>query len=286
MSPRKVLLSLLIVLPLPACQGPADRPEADIPATVSPSTRPGPDPRFVFAVKGDWGAATPEQAAVTSRMCEVRKSTPFDVVVTTGDNFSDPDGMATQANYFGPEACLTDHPGHQWRAVWGNHDVAADATETVLGAERNYTWTAGPAQFFMLDSNRVADGAQTDWLAAELAASAAQVKVAVFHHPGLTAGLHEPSVAVQQRWMPMFEQHGVNLVLNGHNHGYEHSVLNGVHYVVTGGGGATIYPCVNDPPSLVSCVAVNHFLVVEIEGSKISVTAVGVEGETVDRWSL
>lgn len=286
MSLRKVLLCLLIVLLPAACEGPADRPDPGRPASVPPPARPGPDPKVVFAVKGDWGVATREQAAVTSRMCEVRKSTPFDIVITTGDNFSRPDGIATQANYFGPEACLTEHPGHQWRAVWGNHDVAGDSTRTVLGAERTYTWSAGPAQFFMLDSNRVADEAQTAWLAAEMAASTAQVKIAVYHHPGLTGGLHDPSTEVQQRWMPLFEQHDVDLVLNGHNHAYEHSIQNGVHYVVTGGGGATIFPCVNDPPSLVTCISVNHFLVVVIEGTKISVTALGTEGETVDRWSM
>ncbi|CAN5887584.1 metallophosphoesterase [soil metagenome] len=286
MPPRRLLLSLLILLAPAACEGPGDLPASGVPASLSPLPSPGPDPRVVFSVKGDWGAATREQAAVTSRMCEVRNSTPFDIVVTTGDNFYRPDGRATQANYFGPEACLTSYPGHQWRAVWGNHDIHDESTGTVLGAERTYTWTAGPAQFFMLDSNNVADDVQTAWLATELAASRAQVKIAVYHHPGLTAGLHDPSEAVQRRWMPLFEQHGVKLVLNGHNHAYEHLVQSGVHYVVTGGGGASIYPCVGDPPGLVACVAISHFLIVDVEGTKISVTALGTDGRTIDRWSI
>lgn len=239
----------------------------------------------MVAVKGDWGAGTPEQAAVTNRMCETRKTTPFDIVVTTGDNFYRPDGTATQTNYFGPETCLTSQPGHQWRAVWGNHDIKDDSTGKLLGADLTYTWTAGPAQFFMLDSNKVADAEQTEWLKRELAASQAQVKVAVYHHPGLTAGLHENSLAVQQRWMPLFEQYGVSLVLNGHNHGYEHSIQNGVDYVVTGGGGETIYPCVDDQPWLITCIAVNHFLIVDIKGEKISVTALGTEGQTIDSFT-
>ena len=283
MSRRNLILFLLLLLLLPACQGP---PGVEIPDELVPASPSTSAPaRVVFAVKGDWAAGTREQAAVTNRMCETRKTTPFDIVVTTGDNFYRPDGIATQTNFFGPEACLMAHPGHQWRAVWGNHDTKGDSTGTVLGAEHNYTWTAGPAQFFMLDSNRVANAAQTEWLARELAASQAEVKVAVYHHPGLTVGLHENSVAVQQRWMPLFEQHGVDLVLNGHNHGYEHSIQNGVHYVVSGGGGASIYPCVDDQPWLVTCVAVNHFLIVDIEGPKISVTALGTEGQTIDRWS-
>jgi tartrate-resistant acid phosphatase type 5 len=283
MIPHRLALGLLALV-LPAGCGQAaerSRPQAVPPASASPTLSP--EPRFVFAAKGDWAAGTREQAAVTAQMCEVRKVTPFEVVVTTGDNFYRPDGRATETNFFGPEACLTAYPGHRWRATWGNHDLAGDSTGTVLGAERTYTWTEGPAQFFMLDSNRI-DAAQTAWLAAELAASKAQVKVAVYHHPGLTVGLHENNLQVQQHWMPLFEQFGVDLVLNGHNHGYEHSMQNGVHYVVTGGGGAQLYPCVDDQPWLITCLSVNHFLIVDIQGQRISVQAIGIDGRPVDAF--
>lgn len=242
---------------------------------------------MIFAVKGDWGAGTPEQAAVTNRMCETRRRVPFDVVVTTGDNFYRPDSIATQTNYFSPEACLISHPGHQWRAVWGNHDLKGDSTGGVLGAvQRTYTWALGPVQFFMLDSNRTADGAQEEWLAAELARSRARVKIAVFHHPPFTVGLHESNLEAQRRWVPLFEQHGVDLVLSGHNHGYEHSAVKEVDYVVSGGGGAQLYPCVDDRPWLLVCLSANHFLVVEIEGSAVSVKAIGTSGEEIDSFVI
>ncbi|HEX2053548.1 MAG TPA: metallophosphoesterase [Actinomycetota bacterium] len=269
--------------------GGEDRPSAAETNATGPSASasPSPPPRFTFAAKGDWGAGTPEQAAVTGRMCEVRKATPFDVVVTTGDNFYRPDGTATQSNYYGPEGCLLEHPGHQWRATWGNHDSGRPSTAGVLGAEeRYYTWTAQQVQFFMLDSNRVADPTQTAWLESELAGSRAPVKIVVFHHPPFTVGLHENNVEVRRRWVPLFERHGVDLVLNGHNHGYEHSLVNGVHYVVTGGGGAQLYPCVDSQPWLKSCLSVNHFLLVEVEGQALTVAALGTDGRAVDRFGI
>ena len=292
MCRSRVLVALMALSLLAAACGPAEddgaegpEPQAAAPATSSPT--PSPEPRFVFAVKGDWGAGTREQTAVTNRMCETRKTSPFDVVITTGDNFYSPDGVATQANYFRPEACLTSYPGHQWRAAWGNHDTRGESTGTVLGAqERRYTWTAGQADFFMLDSNRVADPSQAAWLEAELTRSQAPVKVAVFHHPPLTAGLHEDSVAVQRSWVPLFERHGVDLVLNGHNHGYEHSIQNGIDYVVTGGGGAQLYPCVDDPPTLVTCLSENHFLLLELQGDALSVKALGVDGNEIDSFAV
>ena len=288
----RLVLSGLLAVSVLACAGQSERSATGTgrPAATpsrSPTASPSPDPWFVFAVKGDWGAATPEQAAVTTRMCETRKVTPFDVVVTTGDNFYRPDGVATQRNYYGPEACLVAHPGHQWRAAWGNHDAGRPSTDLVLGArERTYSWLANPVQFFILDSNRAADGSQAAWLAGELARSTAAVKIAVFHHPPFTVGLHEDSVEVRRRWVPLFEQHGVDLVLNGHNHGYEHSVVNGVHYVVSGGGGASLYPCVDDEPWLAVCLSAHHFLVVEVEGRSISVRAVSDSGAQIDAFDF
>lgn len=289
MSPARLLVALATVLALAAasCSDPQEAPGTAAPTTASSTPSPSPEPRFVFAAKGDWGAGTTEQSAVTGRMCEIRKTTPFEVVVTTGDNFYRPDGTATQANYFAPEACLLEHPGHQWRATWGNHDSGRPSTGTVLGAnERTYTWSDGPAQFFMLDSNRAASQEQQAWLAEELSRSQAAVKIAVFHHPPFTVGLHENNAEVRSRWVPLFEQHGVNLVLNGHNHGYEHSLVNGVHYVVTGGGGAQLYPCVDDQPWLLTCLSVNHFLIVEVEGEVVSISAVGVDGRNVDSFVM
>ncbi|HEX2258178.1 MAG TPA: metallophosphoesterase [Actinomycetota bacterium] len=251
-----------------------------------PSSPPPPPPRFVFAVKGDWGAGTPEQAAITQQMCRSRQTTPFDVVVTTGDNFYRPDSLATQTNYYGPEACLISHPGHTWRAAWGNHDVAGDSTFRVLGAERYYRWSAGLLDFFVLDSNRAADPVQAEWLARQLEESRAAVKVAVFHHSPYTAGLHENNQDVRRLWVPLFERFGVRLVLTGHNHGYEHSVVNGIHYVVTGGGGATIYPCVGAETWLLKCLAVNHFLLVDAVGARLTVTALDSSGGVIDAFVI
>lgn len=279
-----ILLTLVAVLAGAGCRAAGE--SAPVPR-ADPSSTPAGEPDLVFAVKGDWGAATPQQAAVTARMCKLRRTVPFDVVVTTGDNFSAPDGVATGSNYHSPEACLISHPGHRWRASWGNHDVAGGSTADELGAvERTYTWSAGAVQFFMLDSNRAADPELTGWLEAELEASRAAVKIAVFHHPPFSAGLHPDDVEVRSRWVPLFEQHGVSLVLNGHNHGYEHAVANGVHYVVTGGGGAEIYPCVTDHPALVTCRAVNHFLVVQVTGTRLDVRAVAADGREVDRFEI
>jgi hypothetical protein len=114
--------------------------------------------------------------------------------------------------------------------------------------------------------------------------SKAPAKVAVFHHAPFTVGLHENNQDVIRNWIPLFERYGVALVLTGHNHGYEHWIVNGIHYVVTGGGGAQIYPCAGQDPTLLKCLATSHFLLVEAAGDVLDITAIDAAGAEIDSF--
>jgi len=242
---------------------------------------------FVFAVKGDWGAGTAAQRDVTAAMCAVRKGTPFRYVVTTGDNFYDPDGNATQRNFYSPERCLISYPGNTWRAVWGNHDVAGTGTATVLGSPKKYyTWSVGTTQFFMLDANDPSDAAQRSWLRRALSTSRALVKIAVFHQPAFTSGLHTDLTIIQHLWVPLFERYHIAIVLTGHNHDYEHLREHGIDYVVTGGGGQTSYPCLRVEPGALRCVAAYHFLLVTVASGTVTVEAIRPSGALLDRFEI
>jgi predicted phosphodiesterase len=256
-----------------------------------PSNTPSPAPSsnedvLTFAVKGDWGAGTRAQKQVTDAMCALRKKTPFKYVVTTGDNFYNPDGRAIPSNYYEPERCLYTYPGHAWRAVWGNHDVVGISTGSVLGAKRYYSWAAGVTQFFMLDGNSPGDPTQRAWLARELRASRARVKIAVFHQPAYTSGLHTDQKTIQKEWIPLFRRHGVQLVLTGHNHDYEHLKLDGIHYVVSGGGGRSVYPCLRVEPGAIRCVSAYNFLLVRVSQAAIDVDVIRETGAQLDRFSI
>lgn len=298
----RLLAGLLI---LAACAGPAPRtapPGAEspppapgapsptpAPATPSPSPPPSPaGPDLVFAVKGDWGIGSAAQHRVTEAMCRLRETVPFDAVVTTGDNFYRPDGVATRKNYHEPEACLVSRPGHRWVPSWGNHDLAGRSTGEVLGAPgRWYAWREGPAEVFVLDSTRAGDAGQLRWLEEALSASTAPVRIAAFHHPPYTVGHPHPSDESVRRWfVPLFRRHGVALVLAGHNHLYEHAVVDGVHYVTTGGGGGPLYRCARTEEWMLRCLERHHFLLVEVRGTQVTVAAVGADGEELDRFPI
>lgn len=248
----------------------------------APAQRPPAAASVRFAVKGDWGYGGSDQAAVTRRMCGEARRAPFAFVLTTGDNFYRPDGVATQSNYWRPERCLR-ALGVRWRAAWGNHDVAGGDTATVLASPRRYyAFSAGPARVVVLDGSDPADDGQLDFLRRELRAAAEPVRVVAFHQPLYTAGIHPPAAEARRLWGPILRR-GATLVLQGHNHAYERLEADGVTYITTGGGGAPVYPCLRPSPELRECDASHHFLAVTATPRAVSVRAVAPTGVTLER---
>jgi len=107
-----------------------------------------------------------------------------------------------------------------------------------------YTFTYGNCQFFALDScRRIAE--QTEWLQQQLNQpwpTGVDWRIAMFHQPPFSSGLHGGSETIQQQWCPLLEDGGVDVVFCGHDHLYERSVHGGVQYVTLGTGGALLYP--------------------------------------------
>ncbi len=73
------------------------------------------------------------------------------------------------------------------------------------------------------------------WLKNDLASTLQDWIVVFFHHPPYTHGSHNSDsesdlTQIRQEWVPIFEQYGVDLVLNGHSHVYERTMLINGHY--------------------------------------------------------
>ena len=252
-------------------------------ATV-PATDDGPRTRFL--VKGDWGDATVAQAQVTQAMCDLARERHVTAVITTGDNFSAPDGVATTDNWTRPEACLEDL-GIRYRAAWGNHDLGGSATADVLGAtERYYTFANGPARVVVLDANSPEDPAQTEFLESSLADAQEPVRIVAFHQPARTSGLQAPGEAQRTLWEPIMRRHGVSVVLQGHNHLYERIDADGLTYVTTGGGGAALNPCVRPTDGLEVCRLTHHFVELDVLPGGVTLRAISARGSVIDEVEL
>jgi Calcineurin-like phosphoesterase len=187
----------------------------------------------------------------------------------------------------------------------GNHDRqgrgrTADTYRTWFAVpenspdpERYYAFTYGACRFVVLDSNSYSFALtdETAWLEKELQGARDDRRVRhifiVMHHPPYSISLHGGQRDLRERWTPLFEKYGVSAVFSGHDHVYERAEAGGLHYFVTGGGGAPLYPRKPHPAQLdVDAVKyferVNHYLRVHVIGDQIEVTAVRVDGTPIE----
>jgi len=153
-----------------------------------------------------------------------------------------------------------------------------------------YRESIGSADLFILDANNVESSRQRSWLENALERSDASWLIAAFHHPAFSCSKHGSTDAVVDDWVPLFEEHGVDLVLNGHDHNYQRFRHAGVTYIVTGGGGAPLYDleqCDDDHPErLAGNDETRHYVTLLGSPRALRVTAVDEDGEVLDRVIL
>jgi tartrate-resistant acid phosphatase type 5 len=125
------------------------------------------------------------------------------------------------------------------------------------------------------------DPSHAEWLKEALSAGnrdEVRWRIPFSHHPPFSAGPeHGPTKGLVDRVVPLFDDAGVRLVLSGHEHNFQHSVVNGIHYVVTGAGGKlrSEPPIGFDAAGTRDWAATGHFLVVEVDEERAVIYPVG-----------
>lgn len=147
-------------------------------------------------------------------------------------------------------------------AAHGNHEVNAVNYFAQLaqpGDQQNFGLDYGHAHITVANDTpeNLSDltGSIRDAIAADFTASdSARWKLFMHHQPMWSASTrHGSSTTLQQSWQPLVDQHGIDLVLSGHDHDYEitkplvgnqvqGSSAGATVYVVAGGAGAELYP--------------------------------------------
>jgi hypothetical protein len=209
-----------------------------------------------FALIGDFGNGSPEEAAVADRL----KSYSPDFIVTLGDNNYLSGAVADMDRTVGRDyhafikypanstsqyaslgaAQINFYPlvgNHDWDAGIDNHSGYYTFPQTNT---RYYDFVRGPVHFFMLDSDeREPDGvtvtsAQASWLRNALGTSHERWNLVLLHHAPYSSSGGTPEL----RWP--FHAWGAHAVLAGHFHNYEHLLVGGETYLVNGLGGEDI----------------------------------------------
>lgn len=179
---------------------------------------------------------------------------------------------------------------------------------------RYYTFRWGDIQFIALDTSdesaagrrlRRGSGPQMEWLRETLEALHGDPTLAwtiVFTHAppyshATGFGGHGSSLRVRRVVAPLFDRYGVDLVLSGHDHHYERTwpIRDGERvnrgcgpvYVVSGGGGASRYGRAIAPSRVTArTLRAYEFLELVISEGGIRGTAIGTDGETLDRFQV
>jgi predicted MPP superfamily phosphohydrolase len=156
-------------------------------------------------------------------------------------------------------------------------------------AARYWSFDYGPAHIAIVDqyTDYSPGSAQLTWLTNDLSTSTKKWKFIVLHQPGWTAGgSHQNDTLVQARIQPLCEAYGVQIVFAGHNHYYSRAVVNGVHHITAGGGGAPLYNPVAGLPNIVIYNKTLHYCKITIDGNSMSVQTVKPDGTVIDQFYI
>jgi acid phosphatase type 7 len=261
---------------------------ATVPAPLRSAPAAGTGGRIQFLALGDSGGGGSDQQALLEQIDTV----PFDFMIHAGDIAYDSGTLSDfERKYFGVYApMLATRPMFP---ASGNHEYeTADAAPFrqvfVLpenggpdGVERWYSYDWGDIHFVALDTERTG-AAQAAWLEADLAANKLPWTIVYGHKPPYSsAGRNDQPF--QQWFMPVLEKHRVQLVLNGHDHHYERfKPVNGVTYIITGGGGRGVRQLSGTALNSVFAEPVIHFVVVTVEGDTLTTHAIDAIGREFD----
>ncbi len=161
------------------------------------------------------------------------------------------------------------------------------------GGERYYAVRYATTLVVVLDqygSGGIGSGStQVDWLDQTLASADQEqnikLKLVFMHHGPYDSGSHKSNISARNVLVPIFEKHGVDIAFSGHDHDYERGTVNGVKYIVSGGGGAPLYSLAGDFWTEIA-ESVNHYCLLDIHGPKLELTAYRVDGSVLDSFVL
>jgi len=204
------------------------------------------------------------------------------------------------------------------------HVITLDSHDTSRAAPANPTTNVCPP-------GGGGAGAMYQWACADLAATNADFILAIWHHPPYSKGSHDSDtdsqlVEMRERFLPVMEKYGVDLVLTGHSHSYERSALLDEHYGLSttyspalhavdagdgdpSGDGAYLKSVLGpvghagtvnvvagsasqiaggplNHPVMVTSLNILASMVIDVVGRELDVRAIGVSGNVLDHFRL
>jgi 3',5'-cyclic AMP phosphodiesterase CpdA len=263
--------------------------EAPKDSAEAPVSLPNVKGSLKFVVLGDFGTGEPPEYELAAQMFTLHETFKYDLVITVGDNlYGGERPQDFKRKFEDPFKALLD-AGIKFCGCLGNHDSREQRFYKLFNMDGKlyYSFKAPneSVRFFVLDSTYPVPE-QIAWLEKELKGSSEHWKIPIFHHPLYSSGnRHGSDVKLRETLEPLFVEHDVSVVFNGHDHFYERvKPQKGIAYFVAGSGGALRIGNI-DRTSGITAKGFDSdqvFMAVEISGDRMTFNAISRKGEVVD----
>jgi len=226
-----------------------------------------------FVLFGDWGRRGQiDQVHVATQMAAASSAVRAKFVVSVGDNFYEGGVESTEDSHWREsfENVYQDSALQiPWKVILGNHDYYGNCDAQIAFSKTSRRWQM-PARYFVetqqLDSGVTADffyvdttpmvkiyyevkeekmranvraqdvPAQIAWLKGALAASKAQWKIVIGHHPIYSGNARGGTPELVDLVLPILQEHKVQAYFNGHDHDLQHLVTGNLNLFCSGAG--------------------------------------------------
>lgn len=217
----------------------------------------------------------------------IRKENP-DMVLFTGDMVSNGRNIIHWLIYSTIENGLWSNA--EYYPTRGNHEKSLLYYKTFLDLPNGntyYSFDRDDIHFIVLDvidAYSPIDPTQLEWLKKDLNDNKGKPKIVSMHLPMYTSGKYLPYNAPELH--ELFKNNGVLFVFSAHNHSYERSLVDGVNYIVTAGGGAPLYPATHSNPHKVIRIKDYNYTVLTRDNDTFNLIAKGFDGKEIDNVTV
>lgn len=262
----------------------ATNPDLEPIAGIAPEAPP-----LRFVSLADTGTGAQGQYAVAKAMTRYHGQNSFSLVILAGDNiYNNGEIEKISAVFERPYQPLL-RQGVKFQACLGNHDILTDNGDPQVRYPgfnmqgRYYTFRRDAVEFFALDTNLTNTwNTQLEWLEQELSRSDAPWKIVFGHHNVYSSGHYGVSEYLVRDLGSLFQKHGVQLYINGHEHHYERThPINGTTYLSCGAGAGT-RPVGRSAWTAYSAERLS-FAAIEVYGDRIEISGAGTDNRVFDR---
>ena len=258
---------------------------------------------FVFAVYGDNRSGAPyldenpTHKEVTSLIAKYEP----EFVINTGDIVY-AGGLEGEWYQFFNDGAILFRKAALFVAI-GNHesggyDIFNRQFDFPNGDKLYYSFDWGNSHFIIicLDCGISPENEQYKWLKEDIETADSNPNVkhlfVSFHEPPYTFSTHAPNMDARNYIVPLLKTTRTRLVVNGHNHTYEHIFKDSIHYLVSGGGGAPLYPEKEikyeegETPYMVKYQMVFNFSIVHVSNNSINVKTFDNNNQLIEEFNI